>query len=227
MIAQLVLKPEREKSLLRFHPWVFDGAIEEEIGNLKMGATVDVMSSEGVWLGKAAYSPHSQIRARMWTFNPKTIIDNNFFKNRIAVAYAKRQHLLEKHATTAFRLVAGESDGLPGVTIDIYNNVAVIQLLSAGADKHRDKIIQAINAQFDNYCIHERSDVEIRKKEGLEPFIHTHQGELPSNVIIEENGLKIDVDLINGHKTGFYLDQRANRRITGEYCRNKKSTELF
>lgn len=227
MIVQVKLKPEREKSLLRCHPWVFDGAIEEVIGIPKMGATVDVIANDGTWLAKAAYSPHSQIRARVWTFTNSTVIDNNFFKNRISQAYKKRLAWLKMHPTTAFRLVAGESDGLPGVTIDIYNNVAVMQLLSAGADKHRDKIIQAINALFDNYCIHERSDVDVRKKEGLEPFIQTHQGTLPNSVVIEENNIKIEVDLLKGHKTGFYLDQRANRKITGEFCENKKVLNCF
>lgn len=227
MIPQIILKPEREKSLKRLHPWVFDGAIESENGNFKFGATVDIVSSDGTWLAKAAYSPHSQIRARVWTFNKDTVIDNNFFKNRIKHAYMKRQSWLATQSSDAFRLIAGESDGLPGVTIDVYASVVVMQLLSAGAEKHRDKIIDGINAIFPDYCIHERSDVEVRKKEGLELYVHTHQGVLPEHVIINENQIKIDVDLVQGHKTGFYLDQRTNRKIAGQYCRNKSVLNCF
>ncbi|MGB3726750.1 MAG: class I SAM-dependent methyltransferase [Glaciecola sp.] len=227
MSFKLILHPEREKSLLRKHPWIFDGAIAEEVGKPKLGATVDIISSDGKWLAKAAYSPESQIRARVWTFNQNTVIDNNFFKNRILKAYKKRQGLIENHLTNAYRLVAGESDGLPGITIDVYANVVVIQLLSAGPEKHRQKIIQALQGIYPNNCIHERSDVDVRKKEGLPLLVETHVGTLPANVIIEENGVKINVDLINGHKTGFYLDQRTNRHIAGRYCENKKVLNCF
>ncbi|MDT0594200.1 class I SAM-dependent rRNA methyltransferase [Glaciecola petra] len=226
-MASLVLKENREKSLLRNHPWVFDGAIEEEIGTPRSGATVDILSSSGKWLAKAAYSPHSQIRARVWSFNQDTIIDNNFFTQCIKNAISKRKAWLQKQRTNAYRIVAAESDGLPGITIDLYGDVLVIQLLSAGADKHRDKIVHSLKKIFPDYVIHERSDVAVRKKEGLEQYIETHVGVLPNTVIIQENGLKIEVDLINGHKTGFYLDQRKNRKIAGRLCRDKKVLNCF
>lgn len=227
MSPRIILKAEREKSLLRFHPWVFDGAIEEEVGHIKFGATVDIFSHHGAWLAKAAYSPHSQIRARVWTFNKDQVVDNAFFKMRIQQAYNKRKAWLDTESSNAFRVVAGESDGLPGITIDVYANVVVMQLLSAGAEKHRDKIIQAINATFPDFCIHERSDVEVRKKEGLELYIKTHQGILPETVVIHENDIKIEVDLVQGHKTGFYLDQRTNRKIAGQYSKNKTVLNCF
>lgn len=227
MGAQIVLKVDREKSLKRYHPWVFDGAIESVTGKPRAGATVDIVSSSGEWLAKAAYSPQSQIRARVWSFVADTIIDNNFFKNRIKQAYKVRQQWLSLNDTNAYRLIAGESDGLPGVTIDLYDSVAVIQLLSVGADKHRDKIIAALKDTINVKCIHERSDVDVRKKEGLEPLIATHFGSLPDTVTITENGLKINVDLIAGHKTGFYLDQRKNRRIAGQYCTQKTVLNCF
>lgn len=224
---QLILKPEREKSLLRKHPWVFDGAVEQELGKLRIGATVDIISSEGKWLAKAAYSPHSQIRARVWSFEQTTVIDNNFFKNRILAAQAKRKDWLAQQNTNAYRLVAAESDGLPGITVDIYDNVIVMQVLSAGGEKHKDKIVQALHSIFPDFCIHERSDVEVRKKEGLELVIKTHIGELPDRVIITENDIKIEVDLLKGHKTGFYLDQRLNRKIAGSFCENKSVLNCF
>jgi 23S rRNA (cytosine1962-C5)-methyltransferase len=224
---QIILKPEREKSLLRKHPWIFDGAIEQEIGKPIMGATVDVISHDGKWLAKAAYSPHSQIRARVWSFEPNTVIDNNFFKNKILQAQAKRKDWLALQSTNAYRLVAAESDGLPGITIDLYANVIVMQVLSAGGEKHKNKLVQALKSLYPDYCIHERSDVEVRKKEGLEQVVKTHVGELPDSIIINENGLKLEVDLIKGHKTGFYLDQRLNRQITGSFCQDKSVLNCF
>lgn len=224
---QIILKAEREKSLLRKHPWIFDGAILRETGRPRLGATVDVLSHDGTWLAKAAYSPHSQIRARVWSFNADTIIDNNFFKNRILAAQIKRADWLAQQDTDAYRLVAAESDGLPGITIDVYAKVIVMQVLSAGGEKHKDKLVQTLASLYPDCCIHERSDVEVRKKEGLELVVKTHVGELPDKVVITENGLKIEVDLINGHKTGFYLDQRLNRKITGSYCRNKDVLNCF
>ncbi len=227
MSASIILKPEREKSLLRKHPWVFDGAILQVIGNAHMGATVDILSSEGTWLAKGAYSPHSQIRVRVWSFEKDTIIDNNFFKKRIQQALDKRQPWLDQKISNAYRLVAGESDGLPGITIDVYNRVVVMQVLSAGGEKHKNKLIDAIASFYPGHCIHERSDVDVRKKEGLALIVETHVGDLPSSVNIQEYNLNIKVDLLAGHKTGFYLDQRKNRQIVGQYAKGKDVLNCF
>ena len=227
MTPTLILKPEREKSLKRRHPWIFEGAVEKEMGKPRIGSTVDIISNTGEWLAKAAYSPHSQIRARVWTFNKNTTIDNTFFNNKITAAFEKRKPWLSRTQTNAYRLVAGESDGLPGITIDVYATVIVMQVLSAGGEKHKSKIVHALQSIFPNYTIHERSDVAVRKKEGLELEVHTHLGELPETVIITENGVNIEVDLVNGHKTGFYLDQRLNREIAGTYCAHKKVLNCF
>ena len=124
-------------------------------------------------------------------------------------------------------MIAAESDGLPGVTIDVYANVIVCQLLSAGADKHRDKIIWALKAQFPEHGIYERSDVAVRKKEGLEEITQVLAGDIPDEVIIEENGVKIIVNVKQGHKTGFYLDQRDNRAIAAEYAKDRDVLNCF
>ncbi|MFQ3249672.1 MAG: 23S rRNA (cytosine1962-C5)-methyltransferase [Glaciecola sp.] len=223
----IILKLEREKSMLRRHPWIFEGAIERTEGRMKSGDTVDVLANDGTWLAKAAFSPESQIRARVWSFTKAEVIDNVFFKRKLENALARKQEILSKHKTNAFRLIAAEADGLPGITIDVYVNVVVVQLLSAGAEKHRSKIQWAILQLFPDAIIHERSDVDVRKKEGLTPLVQTLHGELPDTVVIEENGVKICVDLINGHKTGFYLDQRENRRIAASYCAGKSVLNCF
>jgi len=226
-MTSITLKVEREKSMLRRHPWIFEGAIEKTDGIIRSGDTVDILASDGTWLAKAAYSPESQIRARVWSFTKSEVIDNAFFKRKLEQALARKQEILKKHNTNAFRLIAAEADGLPGITIDVYVNVVVVQLLSAGAEKHRSKILWSILQLFPDAIVHERSDVDVRKKEGLTPLVQTLHGELPDSVIIEENGIKICVDLINGHKTGFYLDQRENRRIAASYCDGKTVLNCF
>ncbi|WP_100641663.1 class I SAM-dependent rRNA methyltransferase [Alteromonas facilis] len=227
MPATIILAADREKSLLRKHPWVFAGAVAKIKGRCQLGDTVDVVSAKGQWLGRGAYSPHSQIRVRIWTFNQSESVDNAFFCRRLEQAQTQRQHVIETSQTNAYRLIAGESDGLPGVTIDVYKNVVVLQLLSAGAEKHKDKIVWAVKRFYPEAIIHERSDVAVREKEGLAQRVETLSGTLPDEVVIEENGVSIIVDLINGHKTGFYLDQRDNRHVTAGYCKDRHVLNCF
>ncbi len=227
MSATVTLNPERERSLKRRHPWVFASAVNAVKGKCRRGDTVDVLSADGTWLGRGAYSPDSQIRVRMWTFTASESIDNGFFLRRIEQAHTLRQRLFAGTDTNSYRLVASESDGLPGVTIDIYDKVAVVQLLSAGADKHRDKIVWALNKLLPTTAVYERSDVDVRKKEGLEPVIQTLSGEPPQQVTITENGVRILVDIEQGHKTGFYLDQRDNRATAGRYAHDATVLNCF
>lgn len=227
MSSSVILQPGREKSLMRRHPWIFASAIASSVGRTNLGDTVDVFSHDGLWLGRGAWSPHSQIQVRIWTFEQKESIDNGFFQRRIARAQLAREDLIQRHGLSGYRLIAAESDGLPGVTIDRYENVLVCQLLSAGAEKHRDKIVWALKKQFPECVIYERSDVAVRKKEGLEPLVQTLYGEVPDEVTIEENGIKILVNVKKGHKTGFYLDQRDNRAIAAKYAADKTVLNCF
>ena len=218
MPATVILQEGREKSLKRHHPWVFDGAVANLKGRCRSGDTVDVVAADGSWLGRGAYSPASQIRVRIWTFDQQEVIDNAFFLRRIEQAWQLRQRLMQQANTNACRLIAAESDGLPGVTIDLYNNMAVLQLLSAGADKHRSKIVWALQKLLPDVAIFERSDVDVRSKEGLEPLIQPLHGDIPDEVEIVEHGVKILVNPHTGHKTGFYLDQRENRLAASRYA---------
>lgn len=224
---QIILQPGREKALLRRHPWIFSMAIKHVVGKPKLGETVDICDSKGNWLATAAYSPQSQIRARVWSFDPEQAIDLDFFVDRIERALAGRQELIKQHGLTGFRLIASESDGLPGITVDHFDNTLVCQLLSAGAEFHRPTIIQALQQFFPEHVIYERSDVDARKKEGLESVAGPIVGELNDQVIIEENDHKILVDVKKGHKTGFYLDQRDNRAIAGKYSAGKQVLNCF
>ena len=218
MPATVILQEGREKSLKRHHPWVFDGAVANLKGRCRSGDTVDVVAADGSWLGRGAYSPASQIRVRIWTFDQQEVIDNAFFLRRIEQAWELRQRLMQQANTNACRLIAAESDGLPGVTIDLYNNLAVLQLLSVGADKHRSKIVWALQKLLPDVAIFERSDVDVRSKEGLEPLIQPLRGDIPDEVEIVEHGVKILVNPHTGHKTGFYLDQRENRLAASRYA---------
>lgn len=226
-MSKVYLHPTREKSLLRKHPWIFSKAVERTEGRCHHGDTVDVYSADNQWLGRGAFSPDSQIRVRIWTFDKSQSIDNAFFTQRIQTAIAAREHLVTHARTNAYRVIAAESDGLPGITIDKYDDVLVLQLLSAGAEKHRDKIIWSLNKCFPEHRIYDRSDVDVRKKEGLEPIKGPIQGEVITPVTIIENDVSIIVDIENGHKTGFYLDQRDNRYISAQYMKNADVLNCF
>ncbi|MCI2961834.1 MULTISPECIES: class I SAM-dependent rRNA methyltransferase [Shewanella] len=228
MAIRIKLKPGREKSLERRHPWVFSNAIHNIKGKPEAGETVDVVAHDGHWLGRGAWSPESQIQVRIWTFDREEEIDREFFARRLQRAQIGRNDLIREQGLTGYRLVAAESDGLPGITIDRYANVLVCQLLSTGADLWRDTLVELLAEQYPDCAIYERSDVDSRKKEGLLPVTGLLHGTLPEMpVIIEENGIKIAVDVIKGHKTGFYLDQRDNRAIAARFVKDKSVLNCF
>lgn len=228
MAVRIKLKPGREKSLERRHPWVFSNGIHNVKGKPEAGDTVDVVAHDGHWLGRGAWSPESQIQVRIWTFDREEEIDREFFKRRILRAQAGRDDLIREQGLTGYRLIAAESDGLPGITIDKYANVLVCQLLSMGADVWRDTIVDVLAELYPDCAIYERSDVDSRKKEGLASTMGLLHGTLPEMpVIIEENGIKIAVDVTKGHKTGFYLDQRDNRAIAARFVKGKSVLNCF
>jgi 23S rRNA (cytosine1962-C5)-methyltransferase len=193
-----------------------------------LGDTVDVFDSKGTWLAKGAYSPESQIRIRVWSFDEHEEIDRDFFFAKLQSAQARRDWFIAQGNLTGYRLIAGESDGLPGVTIDIYDNFVVCQLLSAGADFHRYTIVNCLTELYPGCHIYERSDVDVRKKEGLEPVTGwLTEPQDSTECIIEEHGIKIHVDIATGHKTGFYLDQRDSRLAAGKFAKDKTVLNCF
>lgn len=227
MTATVYLAKGRDKSIKRRHPWIFSRGIARIEGKPALGDTVTVCDHQGEFLGLGAYSPQSQIRVRMWCFE-KTPIDSNFFLARIRAAKLLRTMLAKRDGLTGYRLLAAESDGVPGITVDKYDNYLVCQLLSAGADAQRDNLVTALRTEFPECHIYERSDVAIRKKEGLKPRTGVlHGEEPPASVIIEENGVAIEVDIANGHKTGFYLDQRDSREQAVKYMDGKRVLNCF
>lgn len=213
---------------MRRHPWIFAGSVETLKGRAKSGDTVEVLSADGKALGRAAFSPESQIRARMWSFDAHESIDHAFFKRRVAQSVVRRQSHPHLRAQEGVRLIHGESDGLPGVIADQYGKVVVVQLTSAGAEKWREAIISGLVQATGCACVFERSDSEVRGREGLEPRAGLAYGELPAGRLsIIENGVRLEVDVESGHKTGFYLDQRDNRHLTGELAAGRSVLNCF
>jgi 23S rRNA (cytosine1962-C5)-methyltransferase len=224
----VVLKPGRDKSLLRRHPWVYSGAIQRISGDAQAGETVTVQDREGNFLCLGAYSPESQIRVRAWTFDPQDPVDSDFFRSRLQAAINARLELLIPATTNAYRLVHGESDRLPGLIIDHYGEVLVLQFLSAGPEHWRETIVDNLWDLLHPACIYERSDVDVRRLEGLPERTGILRGELPSSQIeIQEGALRFLVDVVHGHKTGFYLDQRANRARVAQLAQGREVLDGF
>ena len=222
----LRLKPGREKSLRQHHPWIFSGAVASVDAAPGPGDTVTVRSSEGAFVAHAAYSPASQIRARAWSFESDARIDDEFFMRRVARAVAARASMLDA-SHTGCRLIHGESDGLPGVVADRYADTVVLQLSSAGAERWRDAIVAALVGATGAACVFERSDADVRALEGLSPRVGVAHGTLPDVVTFAEAGLVYRVDVSAGQKTGFYLDQRANRAAVRDLAAAREVLNVF
>ena len=189
-MAEVILKPGKERSLQRRHPWIYAGSVARTQGRMGNGDTVTVVDDEHRPLARAAWSPHSQIRARVWSFAPDAVIDHAFFKRMVAASVARRSRHPDLCEQEGLRLIHGESDGLPGVIADRYGAVVVLQLTSAGADKWRGAIIDALVQATGCAAIYERSDSEVRAREGLEPVSGLVHGELPERVVIFKHALR-------------------------------------
>ncbi|AIV89842.1 class I SAM-dependent rRNA methyltransferase [Burkholderia pseudomallei] len=254
----VTLKPSKDKSLLRRHPWVYANAIDRVDGKPAPGATVIVRAHDGRFLARAAYSPHSQIRLRVWSFDENEPIDHAFFKRRVQRALAHRRAMIS--GTDAVRLVFGEADGLPGLIVDYYvaargaahtgdaaaraaeggaaapvapgdgegRRQLVCQFMAAGVEHWKGAIVAALVAATGCPNVYERSDVSIREKEGLEQTTGVLAGDAPPDTLIaNENGVLYHVDVRNGHKTGFYVDQRENRALVAQYARDRDVLNCF
>jgi 23S rRNA (cytosine1962-C5)-methyltransferase len=211
------LKEGKERSLLRRHPWIFDSAIAKGGGDA--GETVRVESSTGEFLAWASFSPQSRIRARAWSFAQADRIDDAFFAQAVASAVAARQ--LFDVRSDGIRLVHGESDGLPGLVVDRYGDTLVAQFQSAGVERWKAPIVEALLKETGLSRLYERSDTNSRSLEGLQPATGWLRGEGPVELEIREHDWKLGLDIATGHKTGFYLDQRDSRRKFADYVQRR------
>ena len=212
----ITLHDGRERSLLRRHPWVFESSIAS--GRADSGETVRVQARDGRFLAWAAYSPNSMIRLRAWSFDEAERIDAAFFARRIARAIASRDAL--QIASSGVRLIHGEADGLPGLVVDRYGDTLCVQITSAAAERWKDTIAAELLKATGAERLYERSDASVRSLEGLPARTGWMLGEGDTHVKIREHGWRFEVDLATGHKTGFYLDQRDNRRIFADTVRH-------
>jgi 23S rRNA (cytosine1962-C5)-methyltransferase len=213
---RVTLKPGRERSLVRRHPWVFSGAIGKVQGAPQSGATVEIRAADGAFLAWAAYSPASQIRARVWSFDEADVPGPELFGRKIEAALALRRAAIAPETTNALRLIHGESDGLPGLIADRYADVLVVQILSAGCERWREPLIEILRDTSGCAKVYERSNTEARELEGLAQRAGAVSGAEPDGPIrILEHAIQYEVDVVSGQKTGFYLDQRDNRARVG------------
>jgi 23S rRNA (cytosine1962-C5)-methyltransferase len=203
------LRTGKERSLHRRHPWVFESSVAK--GKADPGETVRVIGADGEFLAWAAFSPQSQIRLRTWSFVEADRIDAAFFARRVAMAVALRRRMALP--SDGVRLIHGESDALPGLIVDAYGATLCAQFLSAGAERWKEPIADALLAATGFTRLFERSDASVRALEGLAPQTGWLRGSGATEVQIQEHGWRFRVDIEHGHKTGFYLDQRDNRKL--------------
>jgi 23S rRNA (cytosine1962-C5)-methyltransferase len=224
---QLVLKPGKERSLARRHPWIYATAVARVTGTPGAGDLVSVHGADGRWLAWAAYSPDSAIRARCWSFDPADQIDQDWLAARVRDAVARRSPLAQH--SNALRLVYGEADLLPGLIVDRYADQLVVQLLAPGVEAQRDALLDALCEASGCRDVFDRSDSALRKREvpsarSDEPRGVLRGHEPAERIRVHEHGLAYWVDVRRGHKTGFYIDQRDNRRLAGELARELTAT---
>lgn len=214
----LRLRPGKERSLLRRHPWIFESAIAKGGGDT--GETVRIEADDGRFLAWAAFSPHSKIRARAWSFDEQQRIDAAFMASRVASAVAARERF--ELPSDGVRLVHGEADGLPGLIVDRYGDTLVAQFLSAGAERWKSVLADALLAATGLAKLYERSDASGREREGLAPAAGWLRGSGPTELSIREHDWQLTLDIATGHKTGFYLDQRDSRGRFAELARHRR-----
>lgn len=227
-MSSVILKKASDSFIKRKHPWIFSGAIEKVEGNPSNGETVQIFTSDRKLIGNGSFSPSSQIRVRVWSFNPEEKIDEDFFRRKIMLALEIRKQIIDTSKTNAYRVINAESDGLPGLVVDRYTDFLVCQFLSAGTEVNKKAIVEILDDIFKPNGIFERSDVEVRTKEGLQPTQGLLRGTVPDDLIeVQENGFKFLVDIKGGHKTGFYLDQRDNRKLVTDFAKGRTVLNCF
>jgi 23S rRNA (cytosine1962-C5)-methyltransferase len=225
----VLLKRNRAKPVLNHHPWVFSGAVERVEGDVDDGDVVEVRDAGHNWLARGYINRRSQIVVRLLTWQQDEPVDREFWRLRLERAIAARQSLVDEPHTTAYRLVHAESDYVPGLIVDRYGNWLVVQALTLGIERWKDELVDLLVDSLDGvHGVYERSDVEVRAREGLEPRTGLLWGEEPPEVVeVLENGHRFLIDVRRGHKTGFYLDQRESRARLPAFCAGAELLDVF
>ncbi len=226
--ATLIISPEREKPVRNRHPWIFSGAIKKLNGTPEPGSIVEIRADDGRFLARGYYNAQSQIQARLLTWDEDESITDTWWRIRLAKTVASRSRYFDKGANTAFRLINAENDFLPGLIVDKYGDYLVLQALTLGIDVRKQMIAETLAGLVKAKGVYERSDVDVRRLEGL----HSAQGVLwgaepPPLIEIDENGVRMLVDVRTGHKTGAYLDQAENRLLVGELVKRTQAKRVL
>jgi 23S rRNA (cytosine1962-C5)-methyltransferase len=229
-MTKLHLKPHRDRAVRRFHPWIFSGSVNRLEGGAEPGAIVEVSAADGEFLGRGFYNPNSQIACRMLTWQDEPI-DAAFLQRQIVSAYRLRLDLFGANtpsATNAFRVVNAEGDGLPGLVVDRYADYLVVQISTLGMSRFRNEVVAALQQAVQPQGIFERSAGPALQEEGLQPVTQVLAGAEPPPLIhIRENNLHFAINVHEGQKTGFFLDQRENRAWVAHLCQNRKVLNGF
>jgi 23S rRNA (cytosine1962-C5)-methyltransferase len=228
-MPNVTLKPGRDKPVRNRHPWIFSGGIESIDRSAADGEIVDVRSASGEWLARGSLNRRSQIQVRLLSWDNAEAIDEAFYRRRLQRAIDGRAALAADPSTTAYRLVHAESDGLPGLIVERYGDWLVLQALTLGIERVKPLLVTLLAELCRPQGIVERSDVDVRDKEGLRPVTGLLAGSLLEPAVVEvlEHGHRFLVDLLGGQKTGFYLDQRENRRLAAAYCQGARVLNAF
>jgi 23S rRNA (cytosine1962-C5)-methyltransferase len=225
--STIFLHPGKDKPVRQRHPWVFSGAIARLEGQPAPGDLADVADARGEWLARGYFNSRSQIVVRLLTWERGEVVDADFWRRRLAAAGAARAALAADASTDAYRLVYAESDRVPGLIVDRYGDWLVVQFLTLGVEARRELLLDLLAELFAPRGIVDRSDAAVRRQEGLPLRSGLAWGEPPQDLAILENGLRFPVDLLGGQKTGFYLDQRENRRIVGRHAAGQRVLNAF
>lgn len=227
MPDKVYLRSGRERSVLLGHPWVFSGAVGRIEGAPASGAVVDVLDHCGNWLAFGAFAADSEIHVRLLSRRQDDVVDGLWMRRRLFEAAELRSRLCIESSSNSFRLVYAESDGLPGLIVDRYADLAVVQSQTAWGDAWVALLAQCLVEDLGFRAVYERSDTDVREREGLAPRWGWLYGTAETETVIQENGLSFFADLAGGQKTGFYLDQRVNRKRAAAYCREGNALNAF
>lgn len=224
MSCKLYLKPGKGKNALAGHPWIYSGEIEGYDGEYKNGDIVSVYTAEDKFIGKGFINDMSKIAIRLMTRNENEEINEEFIRNKMLMAYEYRKNVID---TSSCRVIFGEADFLPGLTVDKYEDYYVLQSLALGIEKFKPMVVKILMEDFKAKGVYERSDAKVRELEGLEQTTGFLTEPFDTMVTIQENGVKYNVDLANGQKTGFFLDQKENRKAIHKICKDKDVLDCF
>ncbi|MCG0238249.1 MAG: class I SAM-dependent rRNA methyltransferase [Firmicutes bacterium] len=224
-MATVHLLPGRHRRIRDGHPWVYRTEIAKVTGEYSPGDIVDVVDARGAFVARGYINPRSMLTVRVMTLDPREAVDEDLIRRRIDRAWRSRQRLLPE--TRCCRVVFGEADFLPGLIVDKFEDVLVIQILALGMERWRETIVAALEEIFRPRGIYERGDERVRELEGLPQQKGFVRGEFPTRFTITENGLQMVVDVEKGQKTGHYLDQRLNRAAIRPYARDARVLDAF